>query len=741
MTMTKYLFFAICLVLASCEIPSSDSTNNNNEGTTTTSAAKPTSNKMNFKPIKVNYPDIKRDTTVVDNYHGKKVADPYRWLEDDNSEETKAWVKAENKATFGYLNQIPYREDIQKRLETLWNYERFSTPFKEGGKYYFFKNDGLQNQSVLYEQADLNATQNVALDPNKFSTDGTSALGGLSFNKKGNLLAYQVSEGGSDWHSVRIKDMTTGKVLDDKLDWLKFTGISWSGDGFFYSRYPEPKGDDKLSGKNEFHQVYYHKVGTSQDKDELIFADRKHPNHGFSASTTNDERFLALQVWKSTSGNALYFKDLQKDKSDFVPLVETFDNDFTVLDNIGDKLLVLTNYKAPNQRLMMIDVNKPDEGYWEDLIPESEDVLRNVDILGNKIVATYIHNASSLVKVFDLKGGLYSALELPGIGTISGFSGKRDEMQAFYAFNSYTRPTTIYSLDMESLESTIFKAPKLDFNSDDYVTKQVWYTSTDGTKVPMFITHKKGLKMDGKRPTLLYGYGGFDISILPNFNTTRLAMCPIVIENDGVFAVANIRGGGEFGSKWHKAGTLGQKQNVFNDFIAAAEYLISEDYTSSEKLAIYGRSNGGLLVGACMTQRPDLFKVALPAVGVLDMLRYQEFTIGRAWSSDYGLSEDPAAFDYLYSYSPLHNIEKTAYPATMVTTADHDDRVVPAHSFKFASELQAKHQGENPVLIRVATSAGHGAGKSTAQKIEEAADILSFMFYNFKEDVRTEVKD
>ena len=725
--MKNLLFLISVLLFFACEMPTEQTKNQIKKVSKSTSSS--------FKPIKVNYPTVRQDSTIVEDYHGMNIADPYRWLEDDNSNETKDWVVNQNKATFGYLDQIPFRKTFQKRLKELWNYERFSTPFKEGGKYYFYKNDGLQNQSILYVQDNLDSKPTIALDPNKFSADGTSALGGISFNKKGNLMAYQVSEGGSDWHSVQIKDMETGKLLSDKLEWLKFTGISWVKDGFYYSRYPTPEGDGKLSAKNEFHQVYFHKIGTPQSEDKLIFDDKRNPSHGFFANTTDDERFLTIQVWESTSGNALYFKDLSKPNSEFVPVVETFDADFNVLDNMGDKLLVLTNHKAPNQRLVLIDVNKPQEGYWENLIPEQEDVLRNVDIMGERIVATYIHNASSMVKVMDMKGKLIDELKLPGIGTLGGFSGKKVETNAFYSFESFTRPNTIYSLDMLTLESSVFKAPTINFNPDDFITKQLWYNSKDGTRIPMFVTHKKGLKLDGQRPTLLYGYGGFDISILPGFNTTRLAMCPIMIENDGIFVVANIRGGGEFGKKWHQAGTLGQKQNVFNDFIAAAEHLIAEDYTSSDKLAIYGRSNGGLLIGACMTQRPDLFKVALPAVGVLDMLRYQNFTIGRAWASDYGLSETSEGFDYLKSYSPLHNVTEQAYPATMVTTADHDDRVVPAHSFKFASELQAKHNGEQPVLIRVETSAGHGAGKSTAKKIDEAADLLSFMFYNFEEPV------
>ncbi len=693
-----------------------------------------TTNNSSSKAIQVKYPTTQKGD-VIEDYHGTKIPDPYRWLEDDNSKETVAWVKEQNKATFDYLEQIPSRKTFQNRLEKLWNYERFSVPAKRGGKYYFSKNDGLQNQAVLYVQNDLDSEAKVVLDPNKFSEDGTTALGGTSFNEDGTMMAYQVSEGGSDWQTAYIKNMETGEVLDDKIEWIKFSGLSWQGDGFFYSRYPEPTGDAKLSGRNEKHQVWYHKVGTSQDQDELVYLNEKNPTHGYYAGTTHDERFLALQVWESTSGNGLLFKDLEDKNSDFVKVIEGFNYDYNVVDNIGDQLLIKTNDGAPNQRLMLMSTKNPDKKNWKEIIPESKDVLQSISIIGNKIVATYIHDASSKIEVFSLEGKPEGSIKLPGIGTVGSISGKREEDTAFYSFTSFTRPTTIYKLDMKTLESTVFKAPKIDFNPDLYETNQVWYKSKDGTEIPMFVTHKKGLKMDGKRPTLLYGYGGFDISILPGFNTTRLSMCPIVLENDGVFAVANIRGGGEFGADWHKAGTLGQKQNVFDDFQAAAEHLIAKKYTSSDKLAIYGRSNGGLLVGACLTQRPDLYAVALPAVGVLDMLRYQEFTIGRAWASDYGLSEEKEGFDYLSKYSPLHNVKEKEYPATMITTADHDDRVVPAHSFKFAAELQAKQQGDNPVLIRIETGAGHGAGKSTTKKIEEASDLLAFMFHHFGENI------
>ena len=716
MKSTIYFIVFLSVVLIGCN---ETTTTNNSENTTIT-----------FKKIQVDYPKIKKDD-VVDDYHGTEIADPYRWLEDDHSGETKDWVKAQNQVTFNYLEQIPYRKAIEKRLEDLWNYERFSTPFKEGGQYYFFKNDGLQNQSVMFTQKTLDGKPQLVLDPNKFSEDGTASLGSISFNKAGNLLAYQISEGGSDWRKVYIKDLKNNKLLTDELDWIKFSGISWAGDGFYYSRYPEPDKNDKLSGANQFHQVFYHKIGTPQSEDVLTYADRANPKRNMYANTTKDERFLTLSIIESTSGNALYFRDLASNEIGFTPIWEKFDNDFQVIDNDGSTLLVLTNYQAPNNRVISIDTQHPEEKNWKEIIPESKDALRNINLIGGKIIATYIHHASSKVQIHDIDGKYVSDLNLPSIGTVGGFSGKKDQDEAFFAFSSFTRPTTIYSLNMATKKFDIFKAPKVNFKSEDYITEQVWYRSKDQTKVPMFLTYKKGLKMDSARPTKLYGYGGFDIPVLPGFNVANT----VLLENGGIYAVANIRGGGEFGKEWHKAGTKDQKQNVFDDFISAAEYLIANDYTNPDKLAIEGRSNGGLLVGACMTQRPDLFKVAFPGVGVLDMLRYHEFTIGWAWATDYGRSDDPEAFKYLIKYSPLHNVKPAAYPATMVTTADHDDRVVPAHSFKFISELQNKHTGENPVMIRVDVDAGHGAGKSTSMRIKEAADMNSFMLYNMGEQV------
>ncbi len=686
----------------------------------------------NFKKIPVQYPKTFRDTAVVDNYFGKLVADPYRWLEDDHSEDTKRWVKSQNRVTFNYLDQIPYRNAIEKRLTELWNYERYSTPFKKGGKYYFFKNDGLQNQAVLYEQESLHSAPKLVLDPNKFSVDGTASMGDYGFSKDGSLLAYEVSEGGSDWRTIYVKDLQAGRLLDDALRWVKFSAIAWAGDGFYYCRYPAPKDGNELSAKNEFHQVYFHRAGTPQSADKLVFADHSNPQHGFAAQTTEDERFLLLSVWKSTSGNALYFKELHSKKAPFVPIEEEIKDDYYLVDDVGEKLLILTNNRAPNRRLIMVNTAKPGRDYWEEIIPESSDVLQRVQLIDGKLVATYLHNASSRVKIYDLDGTYQADLPLPEkIGTIGTFEGEKDSPEAFYSFTSFKRPTTIYRLDLNSLESSKFKEPEILFDPGKFETTQVWYESYDKTKVPMFITHKKGLKLDGKRPTLLYGYGGFDISVLPRFQVSRA----VILENGGIYAVANIRGGGEFGSDWHLAGTKERKQNVFDDFQAAAEFLIKKGYTSKEKLAIEGRSNGGLLIGACITQRPDLYRVAFPGVGVLDMLRYHKFTIGAAWAVDYGRSDNPKDFDYLFAYSPVHNVKPVEYPATLITTADHDDRVVPAHSFKFISELQANQKGENPVLIRVETSAGHGGGKPVSKQIEESADMLAFMFYNMKENV------
>jgi prolyl oligopeptidase len=677
---------------------------------------------------KITYPTTRQDPSVIDDYFGTKVADPYRWLEDDNSEETKEWVKTQNALTFGYLEKIPFRKIVRDRLENIWNYEKFGSPFKEGGKYYFFKNTGLQNQSVLYVQDNLNATPSVVIDPNTLSKEGTTALGGLSFNKNGDKLAYQLAKAGSDWQTIYLKDLKTGETLKDEINWVKFSGMRWQGDGFYYSRYPEPEKGKALSGGLQNHKVYYHKIGTPQSEDVLVFEDTENPKRLAVVGVTEDERFVVLEQSEGTSGNNLRVKDSKNPNAEWVKLVDNFTKDWNVIDNDGDWLLVHTNYKAPRWQIYAINPAMPEEKNWKVIIPEDKsDVLQSAGIIGGKLVTTWLHNASSRVKFFDLKGQFLNELKLPGIGTVGGFSGKREEIQAFYSFSSYTRPNTIYQLDLNTMKFTIFKEPKIQFDPNKYVTKQVWFTSKDGTKVPMFITMKKGTKLTGKNPTLLYGYGGFNISQVPQFSVSRA----MLLDMGGIYAVANIRGGGEFGESWHKAGTKDKKQNVFDDFIAAAEYLIKTKYTSNDYLAIQGGSNGGLLVGACMTQRPELYKVALPAVGVLDMLRYHRFTIGRAWAVDYGLSEDEKGFEFLYKYSPLQNIKKgTPYPATLITTGDHDDRVVPAHSFKFAAALQEAQSGKNPALIRIETSAGHGAGKPTSKLIEETADVMSFMFFN-----------
>lgn len=675
--------------------------------------------------ISVKYPVTDEDT-ISDNYHGTKVSDKYRWLEDDHAPKTKEWVEEQNKVTFDYLSKIPYRNKIKTRLEKLWNYEKFSSPLREGNKYYYFKNNGLQNQSVLYGTVDLLKEGEVVLDPNLLSKDGTSALGGFDFSKDGKLMAYMINEAGSDWATIQIMDVGTKNILKDKLSWVKFSGISWKDDGFYYSRYPDSKTGSKLTNKNEFHSLYYHKIGTDQKDDKLIYVDNKHPQRNVYGMTTEDERYLAIAASESTSGNTLKIIDLKNKDGKPISIVEDFANDYNVVESDENYVYILTNSGAPKNKLIKVDIAKPKKENWQDVIPESNEPLSSITFAGGKIFANYMHNACSKIKVFDLNGKFIKDLELPGIGSSGGINGKKEDKEAFFSFTSFTQPNTIYTLNTESLESKIFKAPKLDFDVSQYETKQEWFTSKDGTKIPIFITMKKGTKLNGNNPAMLYGYGGFDVSITPSFSISKLPL----LEQGGIYAVANIRGGGEFGKDWHKAGTLEKKQNVFDDFIAAAEYLISKKYTNNKKLAIQGGSNGGLLVGACMTQRPDLYAVAFPAVGVLDMLRYHNFTIGWAWATDYGRSDDPKMFPYLIKYSPLHNIRQTEYPATLITTADHDDRVVPAHSFKFAAELQKNQKGNKPALIRIETSAGHGAGKPTGKLIEESADILSFLFYN-----------
>lgn len=677
--------------------------------------------------IPVEYPATRKDTTVAENYFGVTVTDPYRWLEDDKSDETKEWVMAQNKVTFGYLEKIPFREKIKERLTELWDYTRYSAPYKEGGYYFFYKNDGLQNQSVLYFQKELKDEAEVLLDPNTFSADGTTSISGFSVSYDGSYAAYSISEGGSDWNTIKVISLPDKKEQADVINWVKFSGISWFKDGFFYSRFPEPKGS-ALSSANSNQQVYYHKLGTEQKEDVLVYEDKKNPLHGHYAGVSEDERWLILSSTTGTYGNTIKVKDLSKGmNAPFITIVDDFNNESGIVDNDGDILYMSTNIDAGKYRLVKIDTKNPGRDKWEVVIPESENVMQGISDIGGKWVASYLKDARSNVKVFDHEGKFLYDVALPTDGTVGGFYGKKDDPQVFYTFTSFAYPPTVFEYDVNTNTSKEFKKPDVKFNPKDYEVKQVFYPSKDGTKIPMFIVHKKGLKLNGNNPTLLYGYGGFDISILPAFSASNV----VFLEKGGVYAVANLRGGGEYGEAWHKAGMLENKQNVFDDFIAAAEYLIREKYTSNKKLAISGRSNGGLLVGACMTQRPDLFRVALPGVGVLDMLRYHKFTIGYAWAVEYGSSEDSAQFSNLIQYSPLHNVkEGVEYPATLITTADHDDRVVPAHSFKFASTLQEKHTGENPVLIRIDTKAGHGAGKSTTMAIEEAADVWAFVMYN-----------
>ncbi|MER2998651.1 prolyl oligopeptidase family serine peptidase [Pontibacter populi] len=674
----------------------------------------------------LDYPDTKK-VDHVDNYHGKQVADPYRWLE-THTDEVDQWIKAQNEVTQEYLGDIDFRDNIKARLTEIWNYPKYGAPFKEGGKYYFYKNDGLQNQSVLYVQETLDSEPKVFFDPNKLSSDGTVALTAFSFSKDGKHVAVGTSSGGSDWNTYQVMDVATGKMLNDKLEWVKFSGPSWYKDGFFYSRYDAPTEGNKLANKNEFHKVYYHKIGTPQSQDKLVYEDKAHALRNFYGQTTDDERFLILNASEGASGaNALYYKDLADPKSTIKPIVDNFESEYNVVDNFGDKLLVMTNKNAPRYRLVMIDPKKPQEANWKTIVPESDNVMQNVSTVGGRIIASYMKDATSQVVVYDQNGKQLNTVELPTLGTVSGFGGDQKDKETFFTFTSFTYPPTIYRYDVPNNKVSLFRKTEVNVDTDAFETKQVFYTSKDGTKVPMFIVHKKGLKLDGTNPTYLYAYGGFNISMTPSFSIANM----LWLENGGVYAMPNLRGGGEYGEDWHKAGMTPNKQNVFDDFIGAAEYLINQKYTSSEKLAVAGGSNGGLLVGAFMTQRPELAKVALPAVGVMDMLRFHKFTIGWAWVPEYGSSDDAAQFENLYKFSPLHNIkEGVKYPATLVKTADHDDRVVPAHSFKFISELQAKGAPGNPYLIRVDVRAGHGAGKPTSLVIQEYADTYAFIYKN-----------
>lgn len=677
--------------------------------------------------LDLNYPETKT-TDTTDIYFGAEVPDPYRWLEDDTSDETANWVTAQNQVTNAYLSNIDFRDEVKARLTELEDYEKVSAPFKGGDYYYFYKNDGLQNQSILYRVKNFDDEPEVFLDPNSFSNDGTTALGGLSFSDDYKYTAYNISEGGSDWRTAFIMDTETKELLNDKIKWIKFSGMSWYKDGFYYQRFDEPKEGDELSAANQYGKIYYHKVGTDQSKDKLIYSNPDNAENRFGASVSEDERFLFIYSYTGTSGNELYVKDLSDPVSDFKPIITGFENDHYIVDNDGDDLIIHTNLEAPNNRIVRVNYKNPTSENWVDMIPETENVM-TASTAGGNIFTSYLIDAKTSIKQYDYQGKLVREVDLPGIGTASGFGGALEDEELFYSFTSFTVPYSVYRYNIASGESELHGSPELDFNPDEYETKQIFYTSKDGTKVPMFIVHKKGIEMNGKNPTWLYSYGGFNISLKPSFSTSRL----VWLENGGVFAMPNIRGGGEYGEEWHKAGTKLQKINVFNDFIAAGEYLINEGYTSSDYLALQGGSNGGLLVGATINMRPDLAKVAFPMVGVMDMLRYQHFTIGRAWAADYGTSEDSEEmFKYLHSYSPVHNIDPNAtYPAVMVTTADHDDRVVPAHSFKYAATLQEKNPNNaNPLLIRIETKAGHGAGMSTEKRIELNADMYSYAWYN-----------
>lgn len=677
-------------------------------------------------PAAFDYPQAPKSDTV-DTYHGTKIADPYRPLEDPDAAETRAWVEAENKITFDFLEKIPARKAIKDRLTKLWDYEKFTAPRKEGERYFYSRNSGLQNQSVLYWTSSLSGDAKVLLDPNTLSTDGTVALSGTSVNDDGSLLAYGLAAAGSDWQEWKVRDVASAQDQGDVLKWIKFSGASWTkdGKGFFYGRFPAPKPGESLKGANYYQKLYYHKVGSPQDEDVLVYERPDQKEWQFHGNVTDDGAYLIITVSKGTDDKyRILYKNLAEKDAKVVELIDNFDHEFTFVDNDGPVFWFQTDYEAPRRRIIAIDTRKPEKAAWKEIVPQAKETLERVGLVGEHFIASYLKDARTQVKLFDLTGKFVREVEFPGLGTASGFGGKRKDKETFYSFTSFTTPATIYRYDIPSGVSTVFRKPKVDFNPSDYETTQVFYKSKDGTRVPMFLSHKKGLKRNGQNPTLLYGYGGFNIPLTPTFSPSNL----VWMEMGGLLAIANLRGGGEYGEEWHKAGTKLKKQNVFDDFIGAAEWLIEEKYTSTPKLAIEGRSNGGLLVGACLTQRPDLFGATLPGVGVLDMLRFHKFTIGWAWVDDYGSSDDAEEFKALRAYSPLHNIKPgTSYPPTLITTADHDDRVFPAHSFKFAAALQAAQSGDAPVLVRIETKAGHGAGKPTGKLIEEAADKWAFL--------------
>lgn len=683
----------------------------------------------NYSYSQVKYPDT-RQVDQVDNYFGTTVKDPYRWLEDDNSEATKAWVVAENQVTNDYLAKIPFRDKVKKRLAEMWNYPRYSSPFKEGEYYYFYKNDGLQNQSVLYRQKGLESAPEVFIDPNKMSVDGTAAVSTPSFSKNKKYAAYFISQSGSDWQEAYVIDVGSKKILNDKLNWIKFSGISWKGDdGFYYTRFPVPDEKNKMTNQNENQQLYFHKLGTLQASDVLVYEDKAHPLRFIGGSLTEDERFLCLYTSEGTSGAELWVKDLTDPAAVFILLVKGFDTEAGIIDNNGSRLLVRTNADAPNYKVVSIDPQKPQKENWETIIPTRTKLLENVGTAGNKLFLTYLEDAASRVYQTDYNGVLEREIKLPGIGSASGFNGYKQDKEIFFTYTSYNYPSSIFRYEISSGKTALFRRNEVKIKAENYQTVQSFFTSKDGARVPMFITFKKGLLLNGNNPALVYGYGGFNIPITPGFSISNA----FFLEQGGVYVAVNLRGGSEYGEDWHKAGMLQNKQNVFNDFISAAEFLIDKKYTNPKKLAMLGGSNGGLLIGAVMTQRPDLFQVAIPIVGVMDMLRYHTFTIGHAWATEYGRSDKKEDFENLYKYSPLHNLKPgTRYPATLILTADHDDRVVPAHSFKFAATLQKDNDGTNPALIRIETKAGHGAGKPTGKQIDEATDIWSFIMYNLQ---------
>ena len=675
---------------------------------------------------RITYPKADKVNTV-DVYFGTKVADPYRWLENDTSAQTAAWVAAENKVTQEYLSKIPFRGALLKRLTDVANYEKIGTPFKKHGKYYFYRNDGLQNQSVLYVQDSLKGEPRVFLDPNKLSADGTVALTGTSFSHDGKYVAYTISRSGSDWTEIYVLNAADGTPLEDHIVWAKFTSATWHGDGFYYSAYDAPEKGKEFSNMNENHKIYYHKIGTPQSADKLVYENKDHPKRFYSVSIDDDETVLFLYESGEGNGNSLYAKDLTKADAPFVTMATDMDYMYSPIEVLDGNIYIMTNYGAPRYRIMVTTPDRPALKDWTELVAEGDAVLSGAQVIGGKLLLTYDKDASNHTYVYGLDGNREHEIKLPSLGSV-GFSGDKNDKECFFTFTSFTVPSSTYRYDIDNNTYTLLRAPKVGFNADDFITEQVFYPSKDGTRIPMSITYKKGLKRDGSNPVYLYGYGGFNISLYPSFSSTRIPF----LENGGIYAQANLRGGGEYGEEWHLAGTKMRKQNVFDDFIAAAEWLIDNKYTSKEKIAIVGGSNGGLLVGACMTQRPDLFRVAVPEVGVMDMLRYHKFTIGWNWAPDYGTSEDSKEmFEYLKSYSPLHNLKPgTCYPATLVTTADHDDRVVPAHSFKFAATLQECNNGTNPTLIRIESEAGHGAGKPMSKVLEEQADIYSFIMYN-----------